>query len=466
MAQVHFTPEQLRETFSFSGQVRNIVFGLIGVGLVLVLIGSFIAMNGDNSHAGETDTHEHHEHDSHATEDHHSDAGHADEDATILVADDHGEEEHGGGHHHEPTWVTRVISGFLMHNTYFITLAMGALFFLAVHRVGNSGWHTAIQRVPEAMFSWLPFAAIGAGIMLFLMDDVYEWLILQPGEDALIDAKRAYLNKPFFAIRAAVFFGVWILVATLLRRWSVNEDKEGGLANFNRALPVSAVFIVFFAISYSLFAVDWLKSLEPHWFSTIFGVYVFAGSMASAMATMTLITYFLKKQGYMKYVNDSHFQDINTYMLGFSIFWAYIWVSQFLLIWYSNIPEETIYFYKRYSVGDPGYLGYAPSFYANLFLCFVLPFLIMLRRDARRNPKLFIPVAAIVLIGHWNDLFQMIMPGTMFEKGTIGLLEIGFFALFAGLFLLVVFRSLSKANLVPLNHPYLEESVSHTTGDV
>ena len=356
MASSHFTPEQLTERFELSSRIRNIVYGLVGVGVILVLIGAFLAQSGDghhdDSHGEEhaelitenptihtvaNDQHEDgHGEDSHADEDH----GHADS----AHSEAHGDDGHGGGHgHHGPTWVTRVLTGFYMSNLYFITIAMGALFFIAVHRVGNAGWQTAIRRVPEAMFGWLPFAAVGALASFLFMDQIFEWIIIPEGQDALIDTKRAYLNPTGFIIRSIIFFGVWILVARMLRRLSTREDTLGGLQNFEKSLGISAGFVVFFAISYSLFAIDWIKSLEPHWFSTIFGVYTFAGSMASAMATLTILVYFLRRQGYMKYVNDSHAQDFNTYMLGFSIFWAYMWVSQFLLIWYSNIPEETIY---------------------------------------------------------------------------------------------------------------------------
>ncbi len=482
----HFSKEELIERFNIPPRLRNLSYGLIGIGILLIIIGGFLSKSTygheDSSHGDhgiiqeetyvvpvadipQQDEHGedgHEEGESHTEDSHSSDAGHGESGHGHETAG----ESHGDHGHHAPTRTTRILSGYLLNLIYFMTLAMGALFFLTVHRVGNSGWHTAIKRIPEAMFSWVPFGAIGFLIMLAFMNQVYEWLIIEPGVDELIDKKRAYLNWPFFSIRTVLFFGIWSFVAWRIRKLSLEEDSNGGLTYFNKALGISAAFVVIFAITYSLFAIDWIKSLEPHWFSTIFGVYVFAGSMASAMATMALIANYLKGQGYMKYVNASHLQDINTYTLGFSIFWAYIWLSQFLLIWYSNIPEEGIYFVKRYITDSPEYLGYSFNFYVNLILCFIIPFFGLIMRDARRNPKVFVPVSILLLIGHWNDLFQMIMPGTMFQFGQVGFIEIGFFALFAGLFLLVVFNSLSKANLVPINHPYLDESLHHTTGPV
>lgn len=505
----HFSKEDLIEKFSIPAGFRNFSYGLIGIGFLLVIVGGFLspktygheeggaehgAVQKESSIIAVADYPQQEEQEGHGEEgdqEHHGDEGehhegdesHADSDASHEAEDsghhdaasshsggEHGEhhsDDHGGGHgHHAPTWITRLLSGFLLNTIYFMTIGMGALFFLTVHRVGNSGWHTVIKRIPEAMFSWVAYGAVGFGIMLLMMDQVYEWLIIEPGADELIDKKRAYLNWPFFAIRTVLFFGIWIFTAYRLRRLSLEEDENGGLSYFYKALRISAAFVVLFAITYSLFAIDWIKSLEPHWFSTIFGVYIFAGSMASAMATMSLIIYYLKQKGYMKYVNFSHLQDVNTYTLGFSIFWAYIWLSQFLLIWYSNIPEEGIYYVKRYIADSPEYLGYSFHFYVNLIMCFVIPFFGLIMRDARRNPQIFVPISCIVLIGHWNDLYQMIMPGTMFQYGVVGLVEIGFFLLIGGLFILVVFNALTKANLVPLNHPYLEESLNHTTGPV
>ena len=453
MAHAQFTKEQLTESFDFSARHRNIAFGLIGVGIVLVLVGLLFGSSpdthaepGEGDHAVTTEQMEVH---------------------PVSDKQDHGDEEHGDGHgSHTITTAHRASANFLLGNVYFLTLAIGALFFLAIHQVGNAGWHTAIRRVPEAMTGYLPIAAIGFLILLFLQDYIFEWSWLPIGEDDLIDTKRGYLNSGFLAVRTIVFFGIWAGAAYLLRRLSVREDLEGGLNFFHRSTTISAIFIILFALSFTLFAVDWLMSMEPHWFSTIFGVYIFAGSMQAGLAVLALLMYFLKRQGYMKWVNASHFHDVNKYVFGFSIFWGYIWVSQFLLIWYSNIPEEGFYFVERYRVNDHSYLGYAFFFYVNIFLNFVIPFLGLMTRNGKRNPAVFVPILSVVLLGHWVDIFQLIMPGIVKDQWHTGLLELGFFLAIAGVFLYVVFRALSKANLVPLQHPYLEESLHHTTGPV
>jgi hypothetical protein len=235
---------------------------------------------------------------------------------------------------------------------------------------------------------------------------------------------------------------------------------------FEQSTRISAIFIILFALSYSLFAIDWIKSLEPHWFSTIFGINVFAGSMVSAMVTLYLLILFLKSQGYLEFVNESHLHDIGKFTFGFSIFWAYTWVSQYMLIWYSNIPEEGIYYVKRYRIGDHEYLGYAAFFYLNIIINFLFPFLWLMTRNAKRKLVTFLPIGIILLYGHWHDLFLMIMPGAVLDNWGVGLMELGFFTLFAGVFLFAVFNALQRANLVPLKHPYLEESLHHTTGAV
>ncbi|MEZ4825800.1 MAG: quinol:cytochrome C oxidoreductase [Bacteroidia bacterium] len=449
MEAVHFTPEKLNDRFNFSGISRTVAYALIGIGIILSIAGYFLASDpAGDSHGG-----------NHAVTETHDQTGHS--------ASDTPEEGHGGGHlHHPVTKGTRLLSNILIDSLYFLTIAMGALFFLTIHRVGNAGWHTAIKRVPEAITTYLPVGVVGFVALFFFLNNLFDWAYLHEGQDALIDLKRAYLNNGFFIGRSVVFFGLWIGAALWLRKLSVDQDAEGGLTHFYRSQTISAVFIIIFAISYSLFAVDWVKSLEPHWFSTIFGVYIFAGSMVSSVVTIYLLIVFLKSQGHMSYVNDAHMHDLGKYAFGFSVFWAYIWVAQYLLIWYANIPEEGIYYVVRYRVEDEAYRGYATFFYVNIFLNFFIPFFGLMTRNAKRRAEVFLPLAVIMLYGHWHDLFLMVMPGAMQQNPGVGILEVGVFAAFAGVFLLVVFNGLSKANLVPVNHPYLDESLHHTTGPV
>ncbi len=453
----HFTTEQLTERYEMSRKVRMWVLGAIVVGLLLVLAGLLTAEDPGAhheaaDHASLVDTPAG---DVHKVQDH----GH----------DEHADEAHGehGGHHgpqHHIGKYTGALANFLLVNLYFLTLAMGAMFFMTVHRIGNGGWHTVFKRIPEAMSMWLPFAAVGLLIVGFFGEHLYDWIFVHEiGQDTLIDKKRAYLNVPFWAARGAIFVGVWTFAAWLMRKYSISQDNagsvEGGLGIFKKMTTLSALFVIFFAISYTLFSIDWIKSLEPHWFSTIFGVYVFAGTFATASAVMGLILHFLRQQGYMGYTNDAHLHDCFKYAFAFTVFWGYIFIAQFLLIWYSNIPEETGYFDFRFA-------HYKTLFFVKIFACFFLPFIGLMMRNAKRKSQTFVVIGIIMILGHWIDLFVMIMPGAVGEHWHIGLTEIGFFVLYLGLFAFVVLRALSKANLVPIHHPYLDESLHHSTGAV
>jgi hypothetical protein len=474
----HHHAYNLEQKFEFTSKIRRVVFALMIVGAVLIGAGYLLAPDSahEDSHASvnqaKTELNavpvsDQHPEEHGATKDEHGTA-HADE----AHADEaHADEAHAGGHgHHAPDKNTRMLANLLLASLYFLTIAMGAMFFITIHRVGNAGWYVAVQRVVEAMTQYLPYAFVGFLLILPFLGNLFEWAIIPAGEDAIIDAKRAWLNEGSFIFRTILFFGIWIGTAILLRRLSIREDVEGHPVNnikiFEQSTRISAIFIILFALSYSLFAIDWIKSLEPHWFSTIFGINVFAGSMVSAMVTLYLLILFLKSQGYLEFVNESHLHDIGKFTFGFSIFWAYTWVSQYMLIWYSNIPEEGIYYVKRYRIGDHEYLGYAAFFYLNIIINFLFPFLWLMTRNAKRKLVTFLPIGIILLYGHWHDLFLMIMPGAVLDNWGVGLMELGFFTLFAGVFLFAVFNALQRANLVPLKHPYLEESLHHTTGAV
>ncbi|WNJ16603.1 quinol:cytochrome C oxidoreductase [Pontibacter sp. G13] len=462
MATTHYTTEQLTERFEFAGKFKTFIYGMIGVGIVLLLAGFFMDHTGEGHH------------DDHATTEHveatHSDAGHG--------ADSHGDEAHHeagahdeghGGHHKQPTTLTRLLANVLTSALYFMTLTMGATFFLFVHRVANAGWQTAIRRIPEAIMQWIPVGVVIMILLFFAMPELYEWVWMPEGEDEIIDSKRGYLNMTLFIIRNLLFFAFWIWAAFKYRSMSYSmdgTDKAGAITIFNKTLNLSAAFVVVFALSICLFAFDWIMSLEPHWFSTIFGIYVFAGSMVSGITFMYAMVIFLQKQGYLKWVNDAHKHDLGKFVFGFSIFWGYIWVAQYLLIWYSNIPEEGIYYVKRYRTGDHAYLGYSTMFYFNILINFVTPFLMLMTRNAKRISGFFLVVCCIIFYGHFHDLFLMVMPGAMGHNPGIGFMEIGTWLVFAGAFLFVVLTQLTKANLASVNHPYMEESLAHSTGEV
>ena len=211
------------------------------------------------------------------------------------------------------------------------------------------------------------------------------------------------------------------------------------------------MFLVFFIVSESIMAWDWIMSLDPHWFSTLFGWYVFASFFVSGITTISMVTLYLKSKGYLEYVNSSHIHDLSKFMFGISVFWTYLWFSQFMLIWYANIPEEVTYFITR--IND-----YTLPFWGAVGLNFVFPFLILINTDFKRVAPIIVTAGVVILFGHYIDFFNMIMPATVGDQWFIGVSEIGSVLFFLGLFILVVFTALTKAPLTPKRNPYMEES--------
>lgn len=352
----------------------------------------------------------------------------------------------------------RVAANLLLNNFYFLSLGLMGLFFVTVHAIAESGWHTSVSRIGEAM----AFYILPGSILLFLffvlggLHYVYEWTNSEH-LDALLLKKTPYLNEPFFYIRLVVILSVWSVLAYFIRKTSLRIDVDGDLKYFNRLRTLSAVFIVFYALSSVVSAWDWLMSIDAHWFSTLYGWYIFSGVLASGTALIIIILYILKRMGYMAHVNKEHIHDLGKYLFGFSIFWAYLWFAQYMLIWYANIPEETVYFYVRHK-------NYETILYMTLILNFVVPFLFLMARKQKRIFTFLFPVAIVVFIGQWLNLYLAIMPGAVGpEESGIGLLEIGLTIGFVGLFMLVTLWALSKAPLASVKHPFFEESLHYNT---
>ncbi len=352
----------------------------------------------------------------------------------------------------------RVAANLLLNNYYFLSLGLIGLFFVTVHTIAESGWQTSVQRVAEAMSAYIPVG--GVLLLLFFvlggLHSIYSWTH-SDHLDAILLKKVAYLNEPFFYIRLVIFIGVWSALAHYVRKSSLALDRLGELKYFSKMKTYSAIFLVTYAITSVVSSWDWLMSLDPHWFSTLYGWYVFSSMLVSGFAMLILLIYVLKRMGYLDHVNDEHMHDLGKYLFGFSIFWAYLWFSQYMLIWYANIPEETVYFYERHA-------HFSNVFYINLILNFVIPFLLLMTRQSKRVFTLLVPVSIIVIIGHWLDLYLMIMPGAVGGEGSgIGLLEVGLTIGYLGIFGLITFWSLTKAPLAPQNHPYFKESMEYHT---
>jgi hypothetical protein len=387
-----------------------------------------------------------------------------------------------GSPHHQRTWANVLITGF-----FFLGIALGSLFFYALQNATETGWTVLVKRVYEGIIGFLPIAAVVMVIVLAAgslgLHHIYHWMdkglyepyviqgtteyvadatregaVANPKYDPIIANKRAFLNQPFFWLRSIAYLAVFLFAARWFRSLSLRMDHMSGetlvkthLLKYRR----SALFLVLFAVFSSTLSWDWIMSIDVHWFSTLFGWYVFSGMWVSAMVVAVIMVLYLKRKGYLPQVNSSHVHDMGKWVFAVSFLWTYLWFSQFMLIWYSNIPEEVIYFTYR--------IKEHPVLLWSIFgINFAVPMLMLMSRDAKRNPRFLIGVGTVILIGHWLDTMMMVMPGSVGHHfHGVGLLEAGMFTAFLGVFMYVVLNTLTKAPLTPVNHPFLEESVHH-----
>ena len=348
---------------------------------------------------------------------------------------------------------SRIWANVLLNNQLFLGIALGGAFFLAVHRIAWSGWHTALQRIPEALTSFLPVAFLLMLLVFFGMNDLYHWSHADL-HDPVLEGKSAWLNMPFFFIRMVLYFAGWILLTRAMRKNTNALMDSEDIKFHNRRKVFAGIFLIFFAITVSTSSWDWIMSIDAHWYSTIFGWYVFIGMFVCSLAFMILLIWFLKRAGYLAFIRVDHMHDLGKLLFAFSIFWTYLWFSQYLLIWYGHIPEETTYFIARQE-------NFRLVFFLSLILNFVVPFFGLMKLNLKRKLNWLAAVAGIVLIGHWIDYFQMIMPGAAGEHAGIGVLEIALTACYTGIFLFVVLRTLAKKPLLVQNDPFLEESLHY-----
>ena len=336
---------------------------------------------------------------------------------------------------------------------FFMMISLGALAFYAIQYASQSGWSPVLFRVMQAItYYLLPGALIVLAIAFFADKHLFIWMDPDVvAHDKLIQAKAGWLNKTAFLIRGLIFIGGWSLYRYFSRKFSLAQDLANDNKNFKRNFQISAGFLVFYIYTESMMSWDWVMSVDPHWFSTLFGWYVFASMIVSGITTIALMTIYLKSKGYIKFVNDSHLHDLAKYMFGFSVFWAYLWFSQFMLIWYANIPEEVTYFVTRIE-------DYTIPFFTMFALNFIFPFLVLMNSDYKRIPWFIVMAGMIILIGHYMDVYNMIMPATVGDRWGFGLPEISALALFSGLFIILVFYSLSKAPLLEKRNPFIKES--------
>ncbi|MFN4027280.1 MULTISPECIES: quinol:cytochrome C oxidoreductase [Flavobacterium] len=339
---------------------------------------------------------------------------------------------------------------------FFMLIALGALAFYAIQQVAQAGWSPVLFRVMQGITAYLLPGSIIFFVLLLLsgfhINHLFIWMDEEVrATDEIIQGKAGYLNFPFWIIRAAVFIFGWNLYRHLSRKNCLAQDEATDNTFYKKNFKMSAAFLVFFIVSESIMAWDWIMSVDPHWFSTLFGWYVFASFFVSGITTISMVTLYLKSKGYLENVNSSHIHDLSKFMFGISVFWTYLWFSQFMLIWYSNIPEEVTYFKTRIE-------HFNLPFFGAVVMNFIFPFLVLINTDFKRITWIIVMAGIVILLGHYVDFFNMIMPSTVGDQWFIGIPEISSILFFLGLFIFVVFNALTKAPLMPKRNPFIEES--------
>lgn len=364
---------------------------------------------------------------------------------------------------------TRFWAVLLQNSVFFLLICNASMFFICATTLAHGGWPIAFRRVPEAISAVVPIFAIFAllvfiGIIMGHQHHIYHWIDKDAvAGDKILTWKKGFLNPTFFFVWTVITLVVWTLTGRKMRQLSRKAD-EGPMGTeeskkyiWNNTVWAS-VFTVFFALTTgSTIPWLWFMSIDAHWYSTMYSWYTFASSFVAGVSLMALFIIFLKNKGYLEHTTREQLHDVGKFMFAFSIFWTYLWFSQFMLIWYANIPEETIYFKIRFQ--GP----YRGIFFLNFVINFIAPILILMTRGSKRNYAVITFMAVVIILGHWLDFYQMVMPGTVGEHFSLGWFEWGILALYIGMIMFFVGRALTKAPLLPKYHPYLKESLIHHT---
>ena len=369
-----------------------------------------------------------------------------------FVTDSGGDDTH---YHHNRAWANIFINSF-----FFMAIGLAAAFFLGLQYAAEAGWATSIKRVIEATAWYLPWG-LSLMMLMFILGvfgahHIYPWMDSEMVKaDPAIQAKMGYFGV-FWWIRSIAYMAAWLYFTWKLRKNSMDAEMGQGTELHFKNVKLGAWFMVIFAVTSSTSAWDWLLSIDVHWFSTLYGWYIFSGMWVSAITAMMLIIIYLKKLGYLDFVTESTIHDLGKWMFAISFLWTYLYFSQFMLYWYANIPEEIVYFQQRWQ-------DYEALMWTVFFINFACPMIMLMSRDAKRNFWLLMFVGVVIFIGHWMDVVMIVMPGTVGHHWTgLSWKEFGVFAGFFGLFLHVVLNNLSKRPLLVKNHPFLDEALQHS----
>jgi hypothetical protein len=373
---------------------------------------------------------------------------------------------YGTGEHPERFWAT-----MLQNSTYFLMTANAAMFFICATTLAMGGFQMAFRRVSEAIsVAVIPLGIIGLIVLICLVTldpGIYKWL--HPNGDKILEGKSAFLNRGYYIIWTVLTIGLWNVLGYKMRQLSRSldnnslPDAEAGRRYIFKNTVWASVFIVWFGLTVmSTVPWLWLMSLDAKWFSTMYSWYTFASTFVAGLALISIFVVYMKNQGYLEYTNEEHMHDLGKFMFAFSIFWAYLWFAQYMLTWYANIPEETIYFVPR--VTSNHYSGPYTGLYWFMFIInFIAPLLILMRRGSKRNYTTVTFMAIVILFGHWLDFYQMVFASVSPKEVKLNLFDFGVAAGFVGLIMFATGRAMAKFPLLAKNHPFIKESIIHHT---
>ncbi len=345
---------------------------------------------------------------------------------------------------------------YLTAFTFFTTLGLGGLFFLLIHHVTGAYWGIVLRRVAENLAYTLPIMGLAMIPLFFGMHDLFHWSHEEAvAHDSILQWKAPYLNTTFFFIRSIIIFAGWTWLVYGLRSLSLAQDA-GDAASQVKMRRKAAGGIVLFALTVTVFAFDWLMSLDPHWYSTIFGVYVFSGGFLAALALLSILAITLRNNGAGEIITAEHTHDLGKFLFAFTAWWAYIGGAQYFLIWYGNIPEETIWFLHRWEHGWK---------FVSLFLIlfhFIVPFIVLALRAVKRIPVLIVAISSMMLFMHYVDHFWLVNPTFNDHHFRISWMHVTTFLGLGGIFFWWLFMKMGKDPVIPTGDPKLQKSIEHT----
>jgi len=339
--------------------------------------------------------------------------------------------------------------------TWITSIGIGSMFFIAIEYVVGAVWSVPFRRVAEFLSSLVLVAPLVALPALFNLHSLFHWTHLEAvANDTILQNKSPYLNETFFFVRFIVTILLWFLFYFLIIRNSRKQDQTKDQTLTRKNAVISAIFLPFFAITVTFFAIDWLMSLEPHWFSTIFGVYYFAGSVLATLSAFTFISIKMHDSGYFSVkLSEDSFYSMGALLFAFTNFWAYIAFSQFMLIWYANLPEETFWYITR---GQGTWMWWSLGI---IIVKFIVPYAILLPQPAKSDKKRLTIASLWILLGHFYDLYWLAMP-TITPKGVvISWIDFVFPALVVGLLIVVFHLAAKNQNLIPIGDPKLRRGI-------